>query len=111
MGKTIYSIRNRHNGHRGNIRHGTEAFVMYDYFCGINGHGLNNMIIKPIEICTKENINKRERYWIAELNTVFPYGLNMDANFCGIKNASFVLYCTMTNRTKNKTGLFFCYVY
>ena len=87
VGKTINSIRCRHNGHRGNIRNGTEAFVMKDHLLGKNGHGLSNMIIKPIELCTKENINKREQFWIAELNTVFPYGLNIDAKFKGIKNA------------------------
>ena len=34
-----------------------------------------------------KDLNKRENFWIAELNTVFPYGLNMDATFGGIKNA------------------------
>ena len=87
VGKTKNTIRTRFNGHRGNIRNHTEAFAMFEHFCGVNGHGIRNMVIKPIEICTKDNINKREKHWIGELNTVFPYGLNMDASFKGIKNA------------------------
>ena len=87
VGKTTESIRTRHNGHRGNMRAGSEAFVMLNHFLGKDGHGIINMTIKPIEICNKKNINKQEKHWIAELNTVFPYGLNMDIKHKGIKNA------------------------
>ena len=88
VGKTTASIRVRLNGHRGNIRHKTEAFVMLNHFAGTDGHGISNMAIKPIELCTDKNtLNIRERFWIAELNTAFPYGLNMDVSFAGIKNA------------------------
>ena len=68
--------------------HGSEAFVMLEHFMGENGHGVNSMMVKPIEMIQDPKLlNKREDYWIAELNTVFPYGLNMDASFGGIKNA------------------------
>ena len=87
VGKTTESIRTRHNGHRGNMRAGSEAYIMLNHFLGKDGHGIGNMIIKPIELCDKKTINEREKYWILELNTVFPYGLNMDAKFKGIKNA------------------------
>ena len=49
------------------------------------------MIIKPIELCNKDTINKCEKHWIAELNTVYPYGLNMDATFKGVKMHTSIL--------------------
>ena len=42
-------------------------------------------LLRSVQI--KKTLNEREKYWIAELNTVYPYGLNMDASFAGIKNA------------------------
>ena len=78
VGKTWGPIRNRFNGHRSNIRAGTEAEIMLTHFTDhIHGHSLSNMVVKPIEICKDKNeLSKREDFWIAELNTVFPYGLN-----------------------------------
>ena len=96
VGKTIESIRTRHNGHRGHMRAGTEAYVMRNHFLGEDGHGAENMVIKPIEICNKKTINKQEKHWISELNTVFPYGLNMDIKSKGIKNA---YHHVITNRS------------
>ena len=88
VGKTIETVRDRLNGHRGHIRRGTEAWVMYDHFAGKDGHGIASITIKPIEVCNdKRTLNEREKYWIKELNTVYPYGLNMDASYAGIKNA------------------------
>ena len=34
------------------------------------------MKIKPIEICDPKTLRDRERHWMRELNTLFPYGLN-----------------------------------
>ena len=42
-------------------------------------------LLRSVQI--KKTLNEREKYWIAELNTVYPYGLNMDASFAGINNA------------------------
>ena len=81
------SIRERFNGHRGHMLRGTESFVMFNHFMGQNGHGINKMMIKPIELCALKDLALREKYWIAELNTVFPYGLNDRAGFKGIKDA------------------------
>ena len=50
VGKTKVSIRTRFNGHRGNMLYGSEAFVMLEHFMGTDGHGINNMMIKPIEM-------------------------------------------------------------
>ena len=97
VGKTKNIIRQRFNGHRNQIAAGTEGFVMLDHFGGINGHGIGNMKIKAIEICNKDNINEREKYWINELNTIFPYGLNNDGKVFSLKNA----YNTVIGNTSN----------
>ena len=78
-GKTKKETRDRYNGHRGHIRGGTEAAVMLHHFTNV--HSLEDMIIKPIEICNDEDtLLERERYWMLQLNTVFPYGLNDRTN-------------------------------
>lgn len=99
VGKTWGQVRDRFNGHRSNIRAGKEAVIMLAHFTDHDhGHGLSNMIMKPIEICRdKKHLKAREDFWIAELNTVFPYGLNLDASFGKIKNA-------YIHVTENKSG-------
>ena len=87
VGQTKNSIRDRLNGHRGHILRGTEAFVMQEHFAGEQWHVISNMIIKLIEQCDVNVINVREKYWIKELNTIFPYGLNMDSKYSKIKNS------------------------
>ena len=57
------------------------------------------MIVKPIELCDKKELISKEKFWIAELNTLFPYGLNMEANFNGISEA----YRLVTSNTSNIT--------
>lgn len=82
VGKSINSCRDRLNGHRGNIRKGTEAYLMHHHFTKV--HNISDMQIKPIELCTKNNLPEREKYWIGTLNTLFPYGLNDRADFGGL---------------------------
>ena len=81
VGKTINSVRDRLNGHRGNIIAGTEAFLMTHHFTKV--HNISDMQIKPIEIVDKKELAKREKFWMAELNTPFPYGLNDRVDFGG----------------------------
>ena len=45
------------------------------------------MIIKPIEICNRSVLRNKEQYWIQELNTAFPYGLNSRVNIQGIHDS------------------------
>ena len=97
VGKTKNPIRQRFNSHRNQIAAGTEGFVMLDHFGGVNGHGIASMKIKAIEICNKDNIDERERYWVKELNTVFPYGLNNDGKTPSLKNAFNVVIGNMSN--------------
>ena len=79
VGKSKNTTRDRYNGHRGHIRGGTEAACMLHHFTNV--HTLEDMIIKPIEVCDdNETLLEREKYWTLQLNTVFPYGLNDRTN-------------------------------
>ena len=86
VGKTDNTVRDRYNGHRGHINGGTESALMLNHFTNV--HTLLDMIIKPIEICTYQKVLlEREKYWMLQLNTVFPYGLNDRTNVTGFKDA------------------------
>ena len=51
-------------------------------------HNVDDMVIKPIEFHDDiDKLREREKYWIRELNTVFPYGLNDRIDFDGIRDA------------------------
>ena len=97
VGKSLKSVRTRFNDHRGNIRNRSEALVMLEHF---HDHGVANMVIRPIELCTKENLKERESFWIGELSTLFHYGLNMGGRSlpCKLKN-------TYTHVMQNKDGV------
>ena len=60
---------------------------MLEHFKGGHGCQISDIIIKPIELCDIKELDKRETYWIKELNTIFPYGLNMDGKSKGLKDA------------------------
>ena len=72
---------------------------MREHFTGQHGHGIGNMMIKPIEIVDRKDLITQEKFWIAELQTLFPYGLNMDANFKGIQDA----FEMVTRNSSDKT--------
>ena len=74
VGRTACALNRRLSLHRGNIIAGTEGPAMVYHFTKV--HQPSDMKIKAIEICSSSNIKERESYWIAELNTAFPYGLN-----------------------------------
>lgn len=38
--------------------------------------GENNFVYELLELVENNNLGKRERYWIVELNTVYPNGFN-----------------------------------
>ena len=62
------------------------------------------MIIKAIEVCSKQTIKERERFWIAELNTSFPYGLNDRINTPPIQDAyGYTMNNTSTNNSIYET--------
>ena len=61
------------SGHRANIINGTEGFMLNHF---TKHHNVTDMVIKPIDICDSKVLHEREQFWIQELNTIFPYGLN-----------------------------------
>ena len=106
VGFTTTKLNKRLSGHRGNIQNHTEGKIMLDHFK--THHNIIDMIIKPLEICEKKNLRARETYWMQELNTVYPYGLNNRIEINNIKNAydhlkynnSIPIY-TLFNKVKN----------
>ena len=97
VGRTYHAINRRLSLHRANILRGTEGPAMLQHFTKI--HQPSDMIIKAIEICSSANIKERERFWIAELNTAFPYGLNDRVNHYPIQDA---YNYTLENNSINK---------
>ena len=69
-----HKLNKRMSGHRANIINGTEGFVMLNHLT--KRQNVTDMVIKPIDICDSRVLRKREEFWIQELNTIFPYGLN-----------------------------------
>ena len=75
VGYTTDPLNKRFSHHRNHITAGTEARLMLEHFTKY--HRINNMKIKPIEICKdQKNLRDRERHWMRELNSLYPYGLN-----------------------------------
>ena len=95
IGYTTTKLNKRLSGHRANIINGTEGIIMLHRFT--KHHSICDMIIKPIDICDKEVLKNRERFWMQELNSIFPYGLNNRINVYGIKDSY--------NHTKYNSGI------
>ena len=81
------------NNHRANIKSLKPQFL-YRHFTS-DGHGLEDMFVQPIEgivVAPNEQAStyskrlEREEFWIRELKTVYPYGLN--DNIRGVGNIS-----------------------
>ena len=74
VGYTTTPINKRMSGHRNHIVNGTEGKAMLHHFTKV--HSITDIIIKPIEYCPPGSLRGKEQFWLRELNTVFPYGLN-----------------------------------
>ena len=81
------------NNHRANIKSLKPQFL-YKHFTP-DGHRLKDMFVQPIEsivVAPNEQAStyskrlEREEFWISELKTVYPYGLN--DNIRGVRNIS-----------------------
>ena len=84
VGFTTTPLNKRLSGHRGNIINGTEGLVMYEHFTKV--HSITDMIIKPLEYCDGKFLRTKEKFWMQELNTIFPYGLNNRIDISGIRD-------------------------
>ena len=83
VGETSQALRKRMNNHRANIKSLKPQFL-YKHFTS-DGHKLEDMFVQPIEsivVSPNEQAStyskrlEREEFWIRELKTVYPYGLN-----------------------------------
>ena len=93
VGETSQALRKRMNNHRANIKSLKPQFL-YKHFTS-DGHKLEDMFVQPIEsivVSPNEQAStyskrlEREEFWIRELKTVYPYGLN--DNIRGVGNIS-----------------------
>ena len=74
VGYTTTPINKRLSGRRANIVNGSKGKAMLLHFTKI--HPVTDIvIIKPIEYCSISELRTREKFWMRELNTVFPYGV------------------------------------
>ena len=110
VGKTVNSINTRLSGHRGHIINKTEGQAMFSHFT--KTHSISDMRIQPIEVVEDKNtLGKREKFWIKELNSAYPYGLNNRLDFDGfhdvyemVRNGEYSksLYTTFNVVTNNR---------
>lgn len=76
IGQTKNTLRMRLKQHLYNIKNNTKTTVIYSHF---KDHGSENLFIAGLEAGTGWSRNRRlwrENYWINQLNTVHPNGLN-----------------------------------
>ena len=62
VGMTKIQINRRLAEHRSHIRCGSESYVMLNHFT--KHHGIADMTIKVIELCTRDNIRQKERKFL-----------------------------------------------
>jgi len=86
VGKTIQELRSRMNQHRSQGRafqrdstSKRSCVHLAPHFWGPDSCGEQNFQVQPIEQVAEgqpESLASRERFWIKELRTLYPYGLN-----------------------------------
>lgn len=86
VGFTTTPLNKRLSGHRANIINKTEGVVIAKHFTKV--HNITDMIIKPLEYCDGKVLRAKEKFYMQELNTIFPYGLNNRIDIGGIHDAS-----------------------
>jgi hypothetical protein len=82
VGETARSLNSRLTNHRSTIKTGRDA-TLANHFTQ-KDHSINDLSITPIEQLQNENDERknkhkrltRETYWIKELMTYTPYGIN-----------------------------------
>lgn len=76
VGQTTLTLRDRFTRHRFDIIHKENKSISNHF--NSEGHSLDDCSILPIEmVVNKENLTKREAYWIKKLGTISPFGLNL----------------------------------
>ena len=98
VGMSVNSVRKRMYGHRGNLVAGKEPHLMQYHFTKV--HQPSDMSIQIIDIGENSKVlREKENYWMRELNTIYPYGMNDRTDIKGIHDA----YDHVMNSTSNVT--------
>jgi len=76
IGKTNKTIEERFSAHLKNAKNKVNRYL-YD---SMNHHGFDLFEVYLVEECkTEEELSSREKYWIENLNSMYPNGYNMTA--------------------------------
>ena len=84
VGETKQKVSARLSGHRSSIKKHANTFIARHF--NLPGHTMDDIRIQPIEHITRNPVEAekditirrldRERFWMLELGTMYPYGLN-----------------------------------
>ena len=98
VGETKRKVSERLSGHRSSIRKHANTFIARHF--NLPGHTVDDIRIQPIEHITQSpgeteqdvTIRRldRERFWMLELGTMYPYGLNDRLQHVGNVSHSYV---------------------
>jgi len=78
IGQTTLSLEQRISAHMREARKGKRSKSAFHN--ALLKYGLDSFTIETIDICdTIDDLNERETYWIATLNTISPNGYNIEA--------------------------------
>ena len=105
VGETKQTLSKRLSGHRSAIKKKVNTFISKHF--NLPDHSVDDIRIQPIEeIEQQAGETDREKYWMLELGTVYPYGLNDRLQNVGnVSKASLKhLYVfSLLNRRKRRT--------
>lgn len=74
IGQTIQTVHKRWKKHLRDSKNGS----IYALHNAIRKYGVEHFHIEQIDIaCTKEELDTKEKYWIAKFNSISPNGYNM----------------------------------
>ena len=83
VGKTKQKLEKRMSQHRYDSKKGSQGLG-----AAIRKYGWENFTVEVIEVCPVEQLNEREIFWIAELNSKSPHGYNLTDGGEGLVNPS-----------------------
>lgn len=84
VGQTTQALSTRFGQHRREVENNSNKHFIYQHFH--NDHSSADMTIRILESVTEDNktdLTQRETFWIEQLNTIYPYGLNDRINGWG----------------------------
>ena len=106
VGETSKQLNHRMNGHRSSF--GKKDLLIAKHFSGEDNCNITHFTVKPIELIQNESNTyrkERESFWIKELRTVVPYGLNNNLDgYNWNNNVENRIVGTIFNRITTKRG-------